>query len=148
MTTVTETAFTRTAPALVGFQHLGLTVRDVDASEAWYSNVLGLVRAFIDPHPGDDGYAVVMTRPETGLFIGLHHHPDADRQEFSPRRTGLDHVAVQLPSREAIDEWTAHLDALGVEHEAVVEKTEPAHFALLVVRDPDGIPLELFWFGG
>jgi glyoxylase I family protein len=149
MTTATDVSpSTQAAPELTGLQHLGLTVRDVVASEAWYAKVLGLVRAFVEPHATGDGYAVVMTRPGSGLFVGLEHHPDADKERFSPRRTGLDHLAVQVPSREAIDEWIAHLEAMGVEHEAVVERNEPVRIALVLVRDPDGIPIELFWFGG
>lgn len=149
MATSTETPpSTGAVPALAGLQHLGLTVRDVVASEAWYTRVLGLVRAFVEPHPNDDGYAVVMTRPDTGLFVGLHHHPHPDGDRFDPRRTGLDHLALQLPSREGIDRWLTHLDAVGVEHEAVVERAEPVPFALVLVRDPDDIPIELFWFGG
>jgi glyoxylase I family protein len=147
--TVTEASpSTRSAPGLECLQHLGITVRDIVASEAWYTEVLGLVRAFVEPHPTDDGYAVVMTRPGTSLFIGLHHHPEADWERFSPQRTGLDHVAIQLPSRTAIDEWIVHLEAVGVGHEAIVERDGPAPFAHVVVRDPDGIPIELFWFGG
>jgi len=149
MTTATEAPpSTRNAPALTGLQHLGLTVRDVVASEAWYAKVLGLVRAFVEPHGAGDGYAVVMTRPGTGLFVGLDHHPDADRSEFSPLRTGLDHLALGLPSREAIDEWINHLDTLDVERETLFESAEPVPHALVVLRDPDGIPIELFWFGG
>jgi glyoxylase I family protein len=150
-TTVTTTSTSpsaRRAPELTALQHIGLTVRDIAVSEAWYANVLGLVRAFVDPHPDDDGYAVVMTRPRTGLFIGLHHHPYADRETFNPRRTGLDHLALQVNSRDAIDAWANRLDAIGAEHEAVVEKSEPVPFALVLVRDPDGIAIELFWFGG
>ncbi len=139
---------TRTAPALTGFHHLGLTVSDVVASEEWYTKVLGLVRAFVEPHGTGDGYAVVMMRPGTGLFVGLDHHPDADRKRFSPQRTGLDHLAFGLDSRDAIDEWINHLDVLGVEHEAPFESAEPMPHAMVVLRDPDGIPIELFWFGG
>jgi glyoxylase I family protein len=124
MTSTTEApATTRNAPALTGLQHLGLTVRDVVASEEWYTKVLGLLRAFEEPHGAGDGYAVVMTRPGTGLFVGLDHHPDADREPFSPLRTGVD-------------------------HEALFESAEPVPHALVVLRDPDGIPIELFWFGG
>ena len=149
MTTVTETSpSTRAAPELAGLQHVGLTVRDIVTSEAWYTKVLGLVRAFVEPHSAGDGHAVVMTRPGTALFVGLEHHPDADKERFSPQRTGLDHLAVQVPSREALDEWIARLEAMGVEQEAVVEKDEPVRLALVLVRDPDGIPIELFWFGG
>lgn len=149
MTTAAEASqSTRAAPEVTGLQHLGITVRDVVASEAWYTRALGLVRAFVDPHPNDDGYAVVMTRPGTGLFVGLHHHPEADRERFSPRRAGLDHLALQLPSREAIDEWITHLDAVGVGHGALVERQAPVPFSLVLVHDPDGIPIELFWVGG
>lgn len=138
----------RAVPAVTGISHVGLTVRDIDASEAWYTDVLGLVRAFVEPHATGDGYAVVMTRPGTGLFVGLEHHPEADSQYFSPRRTGLDHLALQLTARVDIDEWISHLDAVGVEHEAPFETTEPVPHAMVLVRDPDGIPIELFWFGG
>jgi catechol 2,3-dioxygenase-like lactoylglutathione lyase family enzyme len=68
---------TLTVPSLTGVQHLGLTVRDIVLSEAWYTEVLGLVRAFVEPHSAGDGYAVVMTRPGSGLFLGLDHHPGA-----------------------------------------------------------------------
>jgi glyoxylase I family protein len=150
MTTITETSppTTPAAPEVAALQHIGLTVRDIAVSEAWYAKVLGLVRAFVDRHPDDDGYAVVMTRPGTGLFIGLHHHPLAGREAFSPRRTGLDHLALQVTSRDAIDAWANHLDAIGADHETVVERSEPVPFALVLVRDPDGIAIELFWFGG
>jgi len=139
---------TESVPAVTGLQHLGLTVRDIDASEAWYSRVLGLVRVFVEPHGTGDGYAVVMTRPGTALFLGLDHHPDADREMFSPLRTGLDHLALQVSSRSDLDDWRNHLDALGVERGEVSESTEPPAHALLCFRDPDGIPIELFWFGG
>ena len=135
-------------PTVTGLQHLGLTVRDIDASEAWYTRVLGLVRAFVEPHASGDGYAVVMTRPGTGLFLGLEHHPAADREMFSPLRTGLDHLALQVPDRSDLDAWSAHLDALDVEHGAISETDEPPAHALLCFHDPDGIPIELFWFGG
>lgn len=147
-TAVESSSSTGTLPTVVGVQHLGLTVRDVVASEAWYTQVLGLVRAFVEPHRTGDGYAVVMTRPGTGLFLGLEHHPEADQELFSPLRTGLDHLALQIASRQDLDQWIIHLDAMGVEHEALYESVGPVPHALVMFRDPDGIPIELFWFGG
>lgn len=137
----------RTVPALAGYHHIGLTVRDVEASEAWYGTVLGLVRAFVEKHDNETGYAVVMTRPGTHLFLGLDHHEDADRQNFDARRTGLDHLALAISTREALDEWVAHLDALGVDRDPINEITEPVTSALVTFRDLDGISLELIWFG-
>jgi glyoxylase I family protein len=148
MATATELPLPTTpVPTVMGFSHLGLTVRDIAASEAWYSRALGFVRAFVEPHATGNGYAVVMTRPGTGLFMGLDHHPDADREMFSARRTGLDHVALQVAGREDIDEWVVYLDAIGVEHGAVSESAGPPPHALVVFHDPDGIPIELFWLG-
>jgi len=149
MTTTAEASpSTLTVPLLTGVQHLGLTVRDIVASEAWYTSVLGLVRAFVESHSTGDGYAVVMTRPGTGLFLGLDHHPDADREMFNPLRTGLDHVAFGVASREDMDTWISRLDAMGVEHDALFESAEPLPHALVVLRDPDGIAIELFWLEG
>jgi len=148
MTTATESSpSTQTAPAVVGISHVGLTVRDIIASEAWYAEVLGLVRAFVEPHATGDGYAVVMTRPGTALFVGLDHHPEAEGEHFSPLQTGLDHLALHLATRDDVDEWITHFNAIGVEHEELVETTEPVPHALVLVRDPDGIPIELFWVG-
>ena len=148
MTATTEApALTLSAPSLTGVQHLGLTVRDIVVSEAWYTNVLGLVRAFVEPHSTGDGYAVVMTRPGTRLFLGLDHHPDADSEMFNPLRTGLDHVAFAVANREDIDTWIARLDTMNVDHDQLVETAEPLPHAMVVIRDPDGIAIELFWFG-
>jgi glyoxylase I family protein len=148
MTTSTESPpSNRTAPMVIGLSHVGLTVRDIVASEAWYARVLGLVRVFVEPHGTGNGYAVVMTRPGTGLFVGLNHHPDRDREMFSALRTGLDHLALQVDSRQDIDEWVAHLDAIGVEHGPMSEIMEPVPHALVVFLDPDGMPIELMCLG-
>lgn len=135
------------APALAGYHHLGITVRDIDASETWYTETLGLVRAFVEPHDNDTGYARVLTRPGTPFFLGLDFHAEADQAAFDPRRTGLDHFAIAVSSADEVHAWAAHLDALGVEHQPVVEANEPMPLALVLLRDPDGIVIELIWTG-
>ncbi len=133
------------APPLGGLHHVGLTVADVEASEAWYSRVLGLRRAFVEQHNGGTGYAVVMHRPGTALFLGLDRHPSYVGERFAEDRTGLDHLAIHVGSRNALDDWAAHFDALGVPHGAITDVAEPMRFATLVIRDPDNIQLELIW---
>ena len=135
------------APQLAGYHHLGITVRDIDVSEAWYCRTLGLARAFVEKHDNDTGYAVVLMRPGTSFFLGLDHHNEADRQMFDPRRTGLDHFALAVASSEEVHAWVAHLDALGVEHEPVIESTDPMPLTMVLLRDPDGIVIELIWTG-
>lgn len=139
------------APALSGYHHLGITVSDVEASEAWYAETFGLVRAFVEPHagagPDGGGYAVVMTRPGTGFFLGLDHHVEADKLPFDARRTGLDHVALAAASPEDVHAWAAHLDTIGVEHGPVIEGNEPMPMASVGLVDPDGVPIEVMWVG-
>ena len=67
---------------------------------------------------------------------------------FSERRTGLDHLALAVESRPDLDAWADHLDALGIDHSPIVEVGEPSPHAQMTFRDPDGIPIEVFWMGG
>lgn len=135
------------APPLAGYHHIGITVRDIDTSEAWYSENLGLFRAFVEKHDNDTGYAVILTRPGSSFFLGLDHHEDADRQSFDPRRTGLDHLALAVASSEEVHAWAAHFDSLGLEHEPVLETVDPMPLTMLLLHDPDGIAIELIWTG-
>ncbi|WP_332644224.1 VOC family protein [Aeromicrobium sp.] len=135
------------APPLAGYHHLGITVRDIGTSEAWYTQTLGLVRAFVEQHDNETGYARVLTRPGTPFFLGLDHHEDADRLPFDARRTGLDHFALAVTSAEEVHAWAAHFDALDVDHEPVLEASEPVPLAMVLLRDPDGIVIELIWTG-
>ncbi len=134
-----------TAPTLGGLHHIGLTVSDIDVSEAWYTRVLGLTRAFVEPHHRGTGYAVVLHRPGSSLFVGLDKHDTNRRERFDECRTGLDHVAFHVADRAALDAWVDHLDRLGVPHSGITERAEPFPYAVLVFRDPDNIQLELIW---
>jgi catechol-2,3-dioxygenase len=133
------------APAVTGYHHLGLTVCDVDRSEQWYGRVFGFQRAFVEPHHEGTGYAVVMNVPGTSLFLGLDKHDAHEGEQFAEHRTGLDHLAICVATREALDTWVGHLDALGVEHSGITDISEPFPAATLCFRDPDNIALELMW---
>ncbi len=135
-----------TAPPLAGIQHVGITVTDVEASEAWYGRVLGMRRFFVEPHYGGDGtgYVVVLGAPGVPLNLGLEHHPTNRGEPFDPVRTGMDHVCFLVDSRETLDAWTTHLDRLGMAHSDVVQfEAAGMSFSLFNFRDPDGIVLEL-----
>ncbi len=133
------------APIVTGYHHLGLTVSDVEASEQWYGQVFGFQRAFVEPHNEGTGFAVVMNIPGTPVFLGLDKHDAHEGERFAEHRTGLDHLAVGVASREDLDTWVAHLDALGVEHSKINDISEPFPAATLCFRDPDNIALELMW---
>jgi glyoxylase I family protein len=51
---------------------------------------------------------------------------------------------LAVERRSDLDAWTRRRDALGVEHGPIHDQDQPIH-AAMVLRDPDGIPVELFW---
>jgi catechol-2,3-dioxygenase len=86
-----------------------------------------------------------MTIPGTSIFMGLDKHEAHQGERFEEHRTGLDHLAIGVTTREDLDRWVEHLDALGVEHSTINDITEPFPAATLCFRDPDNIALELMW---
>lgn len=138
-------------PPLTGFHHFSPTVRDIEASAAWYERVLGLQRIPAPfPHWGNEetGYATVLMNPETGIIIGLHHHEANDGETAHESRTGVDHVAFGVADRADLDTWAAWLDEQGVAHSGVIDATDPMPYSTIVFRDPDNIQLELAYMAG
>jgi catechol 2,3-dioxygenase-like lactoylglutathione lyase family enzyme len=142
-----ETQVSAPAPRLAGINHVGLTVSDIEASEAWYARVLGVTRLFAEPHHQGTGHTVVLQRPDSPQFtMGLDKHQANRGERFDECRTGLDHVAFYVADRADLDAWIDHFDRLGVSHSDITERTEPFPYAVLVFRDPDNIQLELIWY--
>jgi catechol 2,3-dioxygenase-like lactoylglutathione lyase family enzyme len=139
-----------TAPAFTGIHHFSITVTDLEASLAWYERVFAAQRVPMQfPHyeREDTGYGVLLIEPRSGLAFGLHTNSGNDGASFDEARTGLDHVGLNVASRDELDAWTTWLDGLGIEHSGVRTGTEPFPFATVVFRDPDNIQLELFAAG-
>ena len=133
-------------PPIHGFSHFSATVTDVEASASWYQRVLGLQRLPTPfPHFGreDTGYAIVLIDPDAGISVGLHHHEVNDGHPFDESRTGLDHIAMNVSDRAALDSWAAWLDNQGVPHSGVNDAEEPIPYSALIFRDPDNIQLEM-----
>jgi glyoxylase I family protein len=129
-----------TTPPLAGISHVSLSVRDLGTSEAWYRSVLGLV--VYDRPPGESWTEVVLGLPGTNLVVCLQCHAANDGSTFTPLRTGLDHLALEVSAREDLDAWAAHLAALGVTHSPVADR---GYGSVLSLRDPDDVQLEIFW---
>jgi catechol-2,3-dioxygenase len=123
---------------LTGFRHAGLTVTDLERSEKWYAEVLGLRTLFRESEGSRS--AVIMGLEGTSLMLGLVHFADGANDGFSALRTGLDHLCLAVPSRREVEDWAARLDARGVANSGVVEmKTSP----IVNFKDPDGIALAI-----
>ncbi|BBY79497.1 VOC family protein [Mycolicibacterium pulveris] len=138
------------APAITGIHHISITVTDLEASLAWYQRLLGADRLPVKfPHYGreDTGYAELLVDQRSGLVIGLHTNTGNTGERFDEARTGLDHVGLNVASREDLQAWTAWLDELGIEHSGIRTEDTPFPFSTVVFRDPDNIQLELFTMG-
>lgn len=127
-------------PPFARIPHIALTVTDAPAAVAWYERVLGCRQVATVPHDG--GYGVVLAAPGDRARLVLHHHDGSDGAAFDETRTGLDHVSLEVADVDALKLWADRLAALGVDHDP------PRHLEqfgkwVVVLRDPDGIPLEL-----
>ncbi len=131
-------------PDIANINHVSLTVTDVDRSAAWYTDVLGFGELMREDHPNDDGYAIVLGKPDWSVVVGLHTHPTNDRGEFAEHTTGLDHVSFGVADRAELKAWQGHFEARGVKQSPI---TDRGAYAVLVFRDPDDIQLELIVMG-
>ena len=86
--------------------------------------------------PFDSTTAVVDFAPANGTIRGSHA---ADA--FDPFRTGLDHLALEVSSRDELEAWMPHLVQLGVAYSPI---TDLGHASFICIKDPDGIPIELW----
>ncbi|MEU7827426.1 MULTISPECIES: VOC family protein [unclassified Nonomuraea] len=139
-----------TAPSFAGLAHFAFTVRDLEASVAWYQKVFQaeLVNGKL-PHYGREwtGYAELVIEPRTGLAIGLHHNAANQGEEFDEVRTGLDHISLKVDGREGLLAWSDWLDRLGVAHSGIQSVKEPFVYSVVIFRDIDNIQLEVMAVG-
>ena len=128
-------------PSLAGASHLALTVRDMEASAAWYQRVVGLqeLRRYGAEDAGSP--RVLMLEPSSFFVLGLCQPDDRTSDPFDHRRTGLDHLAFKVADQDELDRWIAHLDELDVAH-SPVRVLDLGRFVSF--EDPDGIQFELW----
>ncbi|KUI00936.1 glyoxalase [Mycolicibacterium acapulense] len=124
--------------------HIRLTVTDIERSREFYEAVFGW-SVFIEQPEGADAatrralsflYGGVIY-DLGGVLVGLR---PVGTESFDENRTGLDHLAFRLSSKDELDSAESHLDTLGVAHEPIKD-IGPMY--ILEFRDPDNIALEL-----
>ena len=126
-----------------GIHHLGLTVRNVDASAAWYTDVLGFRRVGEFESPDRARRKVFLRHDGLQTRLGLTQNRDGGQEVFDETRVGLDHLAFAVADRAELDAWSTRLTAAAVVHSPVAPANSIPGAAVLVFRDPDNIQLEL-----
>lgn len=127
-------------PSVTGAHHMALTVTDAERSAAWYSELLGMQLLM----SGDEDTVRfrVLVHPESGWVLGVREYTEGSGDLFDELRTGLDHFAFGVPSREALDDWVQVLDDKAVPHAGV---SDTPVGSVVTFRDPDNIQLELWY---
>ena len=123
---------------------MGLTVRDVDASAAWYVDVLGFRRVGEFESPDGARGKVFLDHHGLQTRFGLTQHRGGGQEPFDETHVGLDHLAFAVADRAELDAWSKRLAAAAVVHSPVAPANSIPGAAVLVFRDPDNIQLELF----
>jgi len=130
----------RAMATLKGIHHVALSVKDLDASIAWYTDILGLSVEFRNDE-GEERHMAVLRLPGTSQQVGLVHHLSGGAP-FDANSLGLDTAAFAVGSKEELEEWAALFTARSVVNGGIL----PAPFGgMLNFKDPDGIALALFW---
>ena len=126
-----------------GIAHIAVVARDMATTIDWYQRVFGFEpRGGIQPGPPEAGHPRQLLRHrDSGLVLGVHEPVRRSNDCFDPSRTGLDHVALAVTDRAALDDWTRRFDELGVEHSPI---RDAGYAEFISVFDPDGIAWELW----
>ena len=124
---------------LQGVSHVAFTVTDLERSKAWYTEVLGWQMLYDGEEEGIR-FSLGML-PNVGIFVGLRQHSGGSGDGFDPARTGLDHVAFGVESREDLEVWQERFEKTGVTYTPIVDVP---YGHVLNFKDPDNIALELF----
>jgi glyoxylase I family protein len=117
-------------PTLGPVNHVALGVTDVRRSERWYAEAFGL--AHVDGEIAEDGSGhVTLASLAGGWLLALS----------TSAAPGVQHVAFTCTDRAALTAWRDALTQRGTSPGTVTDAPYGSGF---VVRDPDGIELELF----
>jgi glyoxylase I family protein len=130
--------------SLEAVHHLGLTVSDVERSARWYARVLGFEEVGRLGDDRSERRKVFLRHPRLAIRLGLVRHRSSSRQRFDETVTGLDHLSFAVADRAALERWCERLDRCGVTHSPIAAANSVPGAAVVVLRDPDNIQLELF----
>ena len=138
------------APPWRGFHHIAIVTPDLDATIAFYTEVLGMEITGIFPATDRNGRHCFI-KPGTSEAWGLHVFEQADAHIFQypdgmPRFAfipgALQHIAFALPDLAAARALRERLAAFGI---ATTEIGDLGLVQNMLFRDNSGILLEATW---
>jgi glyoxylase I family protein len=127
---------------LIGFEHVGLAVGDLDESIAFYCDLLGLKLVLRKMAPGGDTEMAFLDAGGGQLELAAPNRKLRPATDIPPDQAGIRHVTF------AFDDIGPVFDCLMQAGVTPVEKPRAAAnreviACMAFVRDPDGIIVEL-----
>ena len=139
-----------TGPAApVGINHLVLNVNDIEASEDFWTRLMGFTRVgVLEMNPNFRFYSGrvngEVTKHHDLALVQVEDPQQTDADAFSmrARERGINHVAITFPDREAFQTQLAWLQANDVEFNMRMNHgmTHSAY-----ITDPDGYGVEVLY---
>lgn len=126
---------------IAGLHHVTLLVSDLEASTAFYRNLLGLRLAAQTVNDDDpDARHLIFGDDEgrPGTLVTCLEYPDLE--PGSVGRGSIHHFALSVETLEELAGWRDHLNASGAPCTEIMRRTG---FSSVYVRDPDGNVIEL-----
>jgi catechol 2,3-dioxygenase-like lactoylglutathione lyase family enzyme len=120
-----------------GLSHIAIRVSDLDKARAFYVDILGFQPIRQSDHhflANVHGSLIGFIKPDQNMPVG---------DSFSPFRIGLDHVALGVPNRKALESLKVALDSAGVRNNGI-QHDQGEQTDYIAFYDPDGIAWEFF----
>jgi len=138
-------------PTAARWTHVALRVADIDASIEFYTSHTPL--ELLDRRADDDGYGAWLGHSDQSdhpfLLVIAQFFPDRD--PFAPhpiaKLAPFNHIGIELPTREAVDEMAARAEASGYLAMPATQMPVPIGY-ICMLNDPDGNLIEFSYDQG
>jgi glyoxylase I family protein len=127
---------------LLGFEHVGVAVSDMDRSLAFYCDLLGLKLILRKTTPGNAAELAFVDAGGGQLELVASGQKLDAAADLPPTQAGVRHITF------AVDDINAVFERLMIAGVVPVEKARDAHNKEVIartafVRDPDGLMVEI-----
>ena len=126
---------------LTGLHHVTAITRDLDATTAFYRDVLGLALVRQEANPDDPEarhFWFGAVNGAAGTLVSFLEYPELDSSP--PGGGSTHHFALAVESAEELGAWADYLRSRGVECTDVMDR---GSFKSIYLRDPDGRIVEI-----